>query len=630
MMRLLLRWRCLCVVGGVVCPLVARGQTCDTTTTAQTPSGPNPFASDGARSVLTAHNDNARTGAYLADTVLSTATVCPGHFGKLFTRLVDGQMYAQPLYVSHLALPDGTTRNVVYVATMHNMVYAFDADDPAASQPVWSAWMGVPVPADFMAMPYTLAGLTKFNRNVTPEFGITSTPVIDLDSRTIFLVAKTCERDLTIDCSLINHPHSKYGDVAQWLHALDITTGRERPHSPMRIRANCFRPAPTGNGVDTIQFKPGPQFQRPALLLANGRVYVAFASHQDQHPYRGWLLAYDATTLDQAAAYCTTKRPSGGGGIWQAGNGPAADANGNIYAMTGNGSYDPDAGEMSMSFIKLDHDLQLTDWFSPTRAKCLSTEPNDVDLGASGPVLLQPAALVVGGSKEGVMYVLDQDHLGHHQRLHSTSRPDGLCPHSGHDTTPPPLQSFQVGHRHEFPPVGPTGYHHIHGSPVVWQNGPNGPVIFEWPERDPLRAYRLDTATRRFLDAAPSGAAPTASYRSAITDPKVGMPGGILALSTDGREGLTGWPTGRPTTVIVWASMPRSSDAWVRVVPGILRALRATDLKELWNSEDRPEDHVGNFAKYTPPTIANGKVYLATFSNHLDVYGPLPPSPGGP
>lgn len=573
--------------------------------------------SDQARSVLTQHNDEARTGAYRYERRLNTGNVCGERFGKLFSLSVKGQIYAQPLYAANLELPDSSVHNVVFVVSMHNMVYAFDADEKA--KPLWSRSLGNPVPYNFMPMPGSIVG----QYNIKPEIGITATPVIDFSSQTIYLTAKTCERQSTSDCA-----HKEGRGLAYRIHALDLTTGEDRPNSPVMIAAECFDS--TGPGAPRrIGFDAAHHLQRTGLLLANGKVYLGFGAHHDKKPYRGWVMAYDAATLAQTASFCSTPHVNGGG-IWQAGNGLTADSAGNIYAMTGNGFKDERRSprDMTDSFIKLSPDLRLLDWFAPANQPCLSEY--DVDLGAAGPVLLPGTSLLVGAGKEGIVYLLDAANLGKRQsRKYRGRRDESPCALAGGDTTPPPLQAFQAAFQWKRDHVGAIvlpvlGYHHIHGSPVYYDDPHGGPTIFLWPERDHLRGFRFDPATRRFQNTAPSGSPPQDSYRSRDRNAEHGMPGGILSVSGDAREDQSNWPEGQPSTGIIWASMPLKKDAFTQTVAGVLRAYSTNDLTELWNSTWRRDDGVGFFAKYTAPTIANGKVYLATFSNRLNVYGLKP------
>ncbi|WP_437330845.1 hypothetical protein [Sorangium sp. So ce381] len=280
-------------------------------------------AAPGSTRVLTFHNDNERTGANLAETTLTTENVNARQFGLLFRRAVDDQIYAQPLYVPGVAIPGQGTRDVVYVATMNNSVYAFDARDPQAGEPLWHVNFNDPAngvtPVDHL----DVGQACGVYRDISGNIGILSTPVIDDATGTIYAVAKTKENG---------------GEQVYRLRALDLATGAERPNSPVVLEAS----APgTGDGsVDgTLVFDPAIENQRPALTLANGMIYIAFAGYCDTGPYHGWVLAHDAATLEQRAVWNDT--PGGwAGGIWMAGQGVSVDADGSVYLLTGNGAFD--------------------------------------------------------------------------------------------------------------------------------------------------------------------------------------------------------------------------------------------------------------------------------------------------
>ncbi len=505
--------------------------------------------------VLTQHNDNARTGANLNETLLNASNVNVSGFGRIFSRAVDGQIYAQPLIVSSLPMPDGKNHNVVFVATEHNSVYAYDADDPNAAAPLWQVNLGPSVPvADVIVS------------DIDIEVGITSTPVIDLATQTLYVVAKTKEN----------------GSYFQRLHALDITTGAERANSPATLQATLPGTGWGSDGQGNTAYNPLKQNQRPALLLSQGVLYIASASHGDQGPYHGWVLAYDAATLTYVSAWNDTPA-GGGGGIWQSGQGPAADDDGNVYVQTGNGSFNASfgGGDYSESFVKLNTLLGLTpvDYFAPYNQQDLTAR--DLDLGSTGPMLIPDTNLLVGGSKGGALYLLDRSNLGHF--------------HAGDDS-----QSVQTI-EDAFPG-------NLHGGPVYW-NGPLGPQIYVWAEYDHMKSYRL---TDGQFDVAPTAQSPTA-----VPD---GMPGGFLSVSANGGQAGSG---------LIWGAMPFTGNANQGTVPGILRAFDASDVShELWNTrQNAARDNYGNFAKFCPPTVANGKVYMATFSGQLAVYGLLNAAP---
>ncbi len=319
------------------------------------------FQQARAANVFTQHNDLSRTGANTEETILTPANVNTTNFGKLFANAVDGQMYAQPLYVQNMSIAGGT-HNVVFACTESNGVYAFDAD--TAGVTYWHTNLGTP---------YTASGCG----DLTPTVGITGTPVIDPASGTMYLDAKTA----------LGPAHK--------LHALNITNGQEKFGGPVTIAAGS-------------QFSASLEHQRAGLLLLNGVVYLAYASHCDGGAYHGFLLGYNATNLTQTAAFNTT--PSGTmGGIWSGGAAPAADANGSIYIMVGNGTFDGTAN-YGESMIKLSGSLVVQDYATPANWSSLNS--GDTDFGSGGPVLL-PTHYVAGMGKDGNMYMADTSNMGH-------------------------------------------------------------------------------------------------------------------------------------------------------------------------------------------------------------------------
>jgi hypothetical protein len=284
-----------------------------------------PLHADGPVAVLTRSYDLSRSGVNLNEVVLNTANVRMAQFGKLFSRPVDGHIYAQPLYVPDVNVPGKGVHNVVYVATMHNTVYAFDADDPAASAPLWQVNLGASVP-----LPNSDFGPPNY-LDIQVEVGIVGTPVIDFRGGTLYVVALTQEPvPATCPCVYVHR-----------LHALDLYTGAEKFGGPVVISGSAMRIA--GGQIAQAVFDSSHQLQRPGLLLSQGKVYAAFGSYGDWQPYHGWILGYDATTLQPASVFNTT--PTGAqGSIWQGGQGLAADASGNIYAGAANGSFDVNLG----------------------------------------------------------------------------------------------------------------------------------------------------------------------------------------------------------------------------------------------------------------------------------------------
>jgi len=341
--------------------------------------------------VLTEHNDVFRSGANTNETVLTTANVNFNTFGRLFTQSVDGYIVGQPLYLSAVEFPNGSTHNVVYVATQHDSVFAFDGDSYQA--PLWSVSFINPA-AGITTVPMSDYGCggTGFT-----EIGIVSTPVIDPEAGTLYVVAKTLEN----------------GAYIYRLHALSVTTGADVV-PPAVISASVT----TSKG--TLQFNPAIHMQRPALLLVNGTIYIGFGSNGcDTYTYNGWLLAYGETSLQQVGAFVTT--PNGTkGAIWQAGGGPAADTDGTIFLATGNGTFDADTGgsDYGDSLLHLNpasSGLTVRDYFTPYDQATLAK--NDLDLGSGGVILLPDQDAphtheMLGGGKEGTVYLVDRDNMG--------------------------------------------------------------------------------------------------------------------------------------------------------------------------------------------------------------------------
>ena len=363
-------------------------------------------------SVLTYHNDNSRTGQNLSERILGPANVQTNLFGRLFSHTVAGKVYAQPLYVSGLNFPGQGTHNAIFVATEHNTVYAFEADSNAGTNGglFWQTNLGpsaVTPNSDFGNRygPYS---------DIAPEVGITSTPVVDEVSGTLYVDAFTHEGT--------NYFHR--------IHALNLTNGTERPFSPVQVKA-----AIAANGLDSVNgvvtFNPTQQLQRSALTLAAGVLYAAYAGYADTDPYHGWVIGFDAATLQPLTNYVFNDTPNntsgsnpGEGGIWMSGDGLAVDAQTNLYVLAGNGSFDATNGlngtGFGDSFIKLSssNGLAAIDYFAPYNQSYLAA--HDLDLGSGGAVLLPDSVgsathphLLIGCGKEGTIYLLDRDNLGH-------------------------------------------------------------------------------------------------------------------------------------------------------------------------------------------------------------------------
>ena len=355
-----------------------------------------------ASQMTTSQVDNARTGAYLNETTLIPQNVNARQFGKIFTMKVDGDVYAQPLFLAGVEVPGKGKHDVVFIVTEHDSVYAFDAyGNP--STPLWQ-------------VSFLKDGVTTIPERdvecffIRPEVGITSTPVIDAHSGTLYVLART----------KVDHLLSS-NEYHQQLHALAVTNGVEKFGGPVEIQASV-RGKGDGSAGGSVAFEPLRENPRAALLLSNGIVYLSWASSCDVGPYHGWIMAYDAQTLKQRAVY-NDSPDADDGGIWASDTGIAADKEGNVYAATGNGRFDVSKGgrDYGDSLLKLGMDgrgFGVADYFTPFNADQLNAEDND--LGSGGPMLLpdQPGPhphLAVIGGKAPLIYLLDRDHLGHYQ-----------------------------------------------------------------------------------------------------------------------------------------------------------------------------------------------------------------------
>jgi hypothetical protein len=492
----------------------------------------------GQSDVLTQHNDNMRSGWNANESLLTPASVNVNSFGKLFTQNVDGIIVTQPLYASNVLMNDGKVHNVVYIATQHNTVYAFDADNMRGSNatPLWAVSLNDGGTSD---------PISDFGCNGThySEIGIMGTPVIDPAKTTLYVVAKT----LT-------------GTVRAFsLHALDITTGSERLGGPVVISATS----------GSVTFAPTYQMQRPALLLENGSIYVGFGGNGcDQYTYNGWLFAYNAQNLQQQAAFVVA--PNGlRAAIWQGGAGPAADANGNIYVVTANGTYDGPDGDNDYgdSVLKMGWSgnvFGILDYFTPYNQKQIAQD--DLDLGSSGPLLLPdqpglyPHELIAGG-KAGTVYLVNRDNLGQFD-------PD----------TDQVIQSL--------PQAVPND---LVGDPSYW----NGNVYIAG-DLDFIKQYAL---VNGLLTSAP------------VSQTTVAFNGAGPASTSITSNGNT--------NAILWA-IRHTSAALFAFDPNNL-ATKFYDSTQALQSRDK----MVTVARFVTPTVTKGKVYIGGTSA-LQVFGLLP------
>jgi hypothetical protein len=538
-------------------------------------------AAPGSVAVTTYHNDLGRTGQNSQETHLTTSNVNAQQFGKRVEYPVDGYVWGQPLYVPHVLI-GGSYHNVVYVTTSNDSVYAFDADQRSAVAPLWQTnFLHWPV---ITSVPWGDVDPEYANLNPMPQIGIIGTPVIDLSTGILYVDAMTKE-----------HGHN----YVHHLHALNITTGREMPGSPVAIEATV-----PGNGYDnyngTISFYAMRQIQRTALLLLNGVVYICWASFGDIDPYHGWVMGYTYSSagLQQVSVYASTANGSEGG-IWMGAAAPAADSNGNIFLGVGNGTFDLASGgvDSGSSVLKLNpnNGLSVSDYFAPFNQVCLSNM--DLDLGSSVPMLIPDQTntniprLLIEVGKEGRLYVINRDNMGKF-----TNDPNLNCNTSE-------SQQTTIDHVvQEFPPhfIGP-----IFGAPAYWRGTPiSGQFVYTSGIADQLKAFHIANG---LLSTTPTSQTPET----------FGYPGVTPSISSNGNT---------PGTGIIWVNDPSSCNT-PGCQPGGPAALRAYDASnlnvELYNSEQNPtRDRLTGYSKFSAPTIADGKVFVSTPSS-VAIYGLL-------
>ena len=530
--------------------------------------------------VLTYHNNLSRDGTNIHEFALTTSNVNTATFGKLYSCQADGAIYAQPLWVPNLTVA-GASHNVIIVATQHESLYAFDAD----ATPCTTLWHVNLVDSAHggssgeTSVPSGGAGALVGSGygDISPEVGITGTPVIDATSNTIYVVSKSVNAST---------------QFFQRLHAIDLTTGAERvaPHS---IDSSISVPG-TGAGsiAGRVAFDPRNESQRAGLVLSNGVVYVAWASHEDRDPYHGWVMGFNASTLALVANGVFNSTPNqvgtlsySRGGIWMGGGAPAVDAAGNLFFITGNGTFDANTGGSNYgdSVVRLSTagGLSVADYFTPLDQASL--DANDTDFGSGAATILvdQPAGpvthLVIGGGKQGNLFLLNRDSMGKFS-----------------SSTNNVMETVNLGNA-------------IFATPVFWQNNLYVAGV------GTLKQFAFNTSTGKF-NGAPFSQSST-SYR---------FPGATPSASSNGA-----------TNGLIWAldnglyCSPQSPGCGATV----LHAYDATNLAtELWNSSQAAanRDLAGHAVKFTVPTVANGKVYVGTRGNdssvlgELEVYGLLP------
>ncbi len=530
--------------------------------------------------VYTYHNDLARDGANIQEYALTPSTVSTTSFGKLFACTVDGAVYAQPLWVAGLTV-NGTVHNVVFVATAHDGLFAFDADaNPCAT--LWSVSLidsAHGATAGETTVPSGPTGnlVGSGSGDITPEVGVIGTPVIDPVNGILYVVSKSVS--------------SNQSSFYQRLHAIDVLTGSEKPGSPIVIAATY---PGSGDGGATTTFNPRQQNQRSGLALVNGVVYISWASHEDTAPYYGWVAGYgyNGSAFTQAAVLNVTPNV-GYGGIWMGGGAPAADPNNNLYLLTGNGGFDANSASapnndygdslLQLQFTNsVSQHLSVSQYFTPSDQQ--SDDNNDQDFGSGGTAILadlsgEPVAhLIMGGGKDGALYVLNRDQLGGY------------------------------GDSFAWQQLGVAG---LFATGAYWNL-----YFYVAGWAGPMTAFQLNLSTEKFATASSSAVS-------------FGFPGSTPSISAAGSESGVLWALDNSQYCT-----PQSPGC----APAILHAYNATNLaQELWNSSMTAGDAAGNAVKFAVPTVANGKVYVGTRGNNtggaygsttvsgeLDVYGLKP------
>ena len=526
--------------------------------------------------ILTYHYDAARDGVNAREFALSPSTVTPAKFGLIFSCPVDGAIYAEPLWMPSLIV-NGSQHNVVFVATQHDSLYAFDAD----TQPCQQLWHINLIDGNHGGTageaPLFWQDVGNCYGDIQPEVGVTGTPVIDSATNTLYIVSKS---EIQVAAPVCPASSASGNSFFQRLHAIDVSTGNEMPNSPVNIGASV---AGVGDGSSggVLSFNSQSQGERPGLAMENnvpiaGALYtvvlVSWASHEDAFPYHGWIIGYNAANVQQRLEVFNTTPNGGLGGIWMAGDAPAVDANNNIYVATGNGTFDADMGgsDYGDSVLKLGTaaGLSVSDYFTPNNQATLNLY--DADLGSGGVVLLPdqtvgPPHLLVQGGKQGLIYLIDRNSMGHYQ-----PNVDNI------------VQEFQADNG-SWTTV------------AFWQNQLY--VAGGGSSCDNLKSFFFTAGTG--FNTAPSSA-------SAHCFP---FPGATPVVSSAGNS-----------NGVVWLA-----DASCYGPPNgcsgaaTLLAYDATNLStQLWSTSTP-----GAAVKFSVPTVANGKVYLGT-RTELDVYGLLP------
>jgi hypothetical protein len=600
--------------------------------------------------VLTRSYDNSRAGANTTENTFTPQLIAAKGLTRAKSLLIpdDPRIEAQPLYVPGLVLKkDNRSHNIVFVASMGNHVYAFDADSPQGQDLLWtSTLLGkpfVPIVEHPGPNPHRETNVDLYGINIL--WGILSTPVIDLDAKRMYLVNWTASANGKSQVLM--------------LHRIDLTDGREIGSG--QLLTGSLNDAKGNPVIDArkrpVRLNPN-QKQRAALLLSplHGRhktLFIGITGGEVPGDPHGWLVAVDVDTFKETAAIPTTQRGFGGG-IWQGSGGPAADEQGNVYVMTGNGGFDIEkkAGDTTAgtivdfngstdfaeAFIRFKYkktgsgqgSLAIDDWYIPFQDSKRSNQGNpdyqDQDLGSGSPILPKGTSLLMGAGKDGILYVLDRNHLG--EKINDVTallEPPLFVTFNGSGLSTDPVNPLLIpGNGIDFalgggPDPGqgpPKKTHHLHSSPVYW-TGPAGAFLFDWGENESLRSWRTEQASGKVTFVAKS--AEIASRSSALDQSTGGMTGGMISVTSNGVE-----------DGIIWTIAPIDGNANKAVVQGIARAYDATALDPIPNADGSPklkllwESSMAGvtftFSKFCPPMVADGKLYVTTYDGRVDVY----------
>ena len=569
--------------------------------------------------VVTRSYDNGRTGANTTENVLTPAAISAKGLRRVRSFAIDDdpRIEAQPLYVPNITMPDGKPHDVLFVASMGNHVWAFDVDGNG----MWKTpELGKPfVPPEVPGQGHRATTIDSWGINIA--WGILSTPVIDREANRMY-------------CA--NWMLQPNGKPALFVHRIDLSTMREIG-APEPIVASLGQHDVHGKPVELHP----DQKQRAALLLVpltgqHKTLFVATAGGENPGDPHGWMVAFDVDSFKPTAAWVSTPS-SFGGGLWQASQGPAADESGHVYAITSNGGYvnlHPNGiqdfngtTDFAEAVVRLRYEkgangaaLTLDDWFIPFRDSDRSATPNydyrDQDFGSAAPVLPPGSDLLLASGKDGILYVLDRGNLG--KKIGDMSvlkSPPIYVTYNGIGLPVTGNIDFPLG----SPIHNPSKTHHLHGSPVFW-NGSKGPMIFTWGENESLRAWTIDLQTGAVAFVGKGAEVASAALAFAPTG-LGGMPGGMLALSSNGQA---------PGTGVVWTLAPVDGDANHGVVEGIARAYDATTLdptpndpqtpklKLLWDS--RRAGVTFDHSKFCPPVVADGRLFVPTYDGRVDMY----------